>query len=69
MISSILYFFTLLNLFTLYGIGTSISIIAAIREKKTNSPGESIVLIVIGSAIVALAGLIAAFMGIRGLDG
>lgn len=62
MISSIWYIFALLILFTLYGIGTSISIIGAIRESKTKSPGECIILIVVGASIVAVAGLMATFM-------
>ncbi len=63
MINSFLYIFTLLNLFTLYGIGTSISIIGAVRERNAKSPGKCVILIVVGASIIAAAGLLATIMG------
>lgn len=55
--------FAVIITFTLFAIGTWISIIGAVREAQTKSPGEGIVLIVYGASMMALSGLVVSVAG------
>jgi len=49
----------LVDIFALFSIGTWMSIVGGIKQMRTNSPSEGILLIVVGACIVSLAGLMA----------
>ena len=48
---------------TIFIVGTAVSIIGAIQEAQTNSPGEGVVLIVCGASMMGLAGLVISVAG------
>jgi uncharacterized sodium:solute symporter family permease YidK len=49
----------LVDILALSAIGTWMSIIGGLKQMRTNSPSEGILLIVVGACIVSLSGLMA----------
>ncbi len=46
----------------LFGLGAWISLIGGLKQMRTNSPSEGIMLIVIGAIILSLSGIMATIM-------